>query len=314
MAQVSPAAKYAYDEYRKRGLSDHAAAGFVGNLMGESQVNPKAIRKNDAGPGLHSYGIGQWNRERFEGLKRLAAERGTSWDDLDTQIEWGWQEMNTTEAGTLARLKAAQDVDAATDAGIMYERPVGSEKGPRNGHNWSGRNDNARALLGMAPGSVADFKPTASPATGPYNPTAEQVGPNGISPVNSVLAPEAYSEQRANEPRLPGLYDNAPTFLDMMDAAPKELPTRHLWQFMQAESEKPDQNWLDARTMETFNATPGYQGLNPQWQEWVVQNSVSPESVAQKIEFAMDQMSATDTLDRGGVSGLGVRLLAGVRP
>lgn len=312
MAQVSPEAKYAFQEYKKRGLSDHAAAGFVGNLMGESQVNPKAIRKNDAGPGLHSYGIGQWNRERFAGLKRLAAERGTSWDDLDTQIEWGWQEMNTTEAGTLARLKAAQDVDTATDAGIMYERPVGSDKGPRNGHNWSGRNANARALLGMAPGSVAEFTSTASPATGPYNPTAEQVGPEGISPVNSVLAPEAYAEQRANEPRLPGLYNNAPTFLDMMDAAPKELPTRHIWQFMQAESERPDQNWLSTRTMDTFNKTPGYQGLNPQWQEWVVQNSVSPESVAQKIEFAMDQMHATDTLDRGGISGLGVRLLAGV--
>ncbi|MGY5795209.1 phage tail tip lysozyme len=311
MADVSPVARYAFEFYKKKGLSDIAAAGFVGNLMGESQINPQAMRKNDAGPGIHSYGIGQWNRERYAGLQKLAAERGTSWDDLDTQLEWGWQEMNTTEAGTIARLRAAKDVDQATDAGIMYERPQGSQNGPRAGHNWSGRNANARALLGMGPSAEPAFVPTVSTATTPYNPTTINAGPNGIQPVNATLFPNLYNEQ-VPQTQAPGLYKTAPSFMDMMDAAPKELGYYHAYNFLKAESEVPDQNWLDSRTLDTFKQMPGYQGLSQEWQSWVIENSVSPTSAEQKIEWAMDQTNATDTLDRGGWTGLGVRMLAGV--
>ncbi|MDI7923904.1 phage tail tip lysozyme [Ferirhizobium litorale] len=311
MANVSPVARYAFEFYKKKGLSDVAAAGFVGNLMGESQINPKAIRENDVKPGVHSYGIGQWNRERYEGLQKLAAARGTAWDDLDTQLEWGWQEMNTTEAATVARLRASKDVDQATDAGIMYERPVGSDKGPRNGHNWSGRNANARALLGMDAAAVGEFTPTASPATTPYNPTMVNSNGQGPAPVNGTLFPDVYAEQ-VPQTRAPGLYAPEPSFMQMMEAAPHELGYRHLFQFLGAEGEAVDRPWLESRTLDTFKALPGYQGLTPEWQDWVVENSVSPDSAAQKVEFAMGQIAASDTLDRGGWVGLGVRLTAGI--
>ncbi len=311
MANVTPEARYAFEFYKKKGLSDIAAAGFVGGLMGESDMNPRAIRKNDAGPGLHSRGFGQWNRERWEGLQKLAAERGTSWDDVDTQLEWGWQEMNTTEAGTLTRLRAAKDIDEATDAAIMYERPEGSNKGPRFGHNWSGRNAHARDLLGMAPGSVADYTPTASPATGPYNPTMVNTNGQGPDAVNASMFPDLYNEQVPPTTQ-PGLYKSAPTFMDLMDAAPKELGANHLYQSLLTDAERPDAQWLSGRTLDTFQKVPGYQGLTPEWQNWVVENSISPSSVEQKIEWAMDQMNATDTLDRGGWTGLGVRLAAGI--
>ncbi len=311
MTDVSPEARYAFEFYKKKGLSDIAAAGFVGNLMGESSMNPRAIRENDAGPGLHSRGYGQWNRERWEGLQKLAAERGTSWDDVDTQLEWGWQEMNTTEAGTLARLRSATNIDEATDAGIMYERPQGSEKGPRFGHNWSGRNANARALLGMEPGSVADYTPTSRPATTPYNPTSVNTSGQGPAAVNAAMFPDLYNEQ-VPASTLPGLYKAAPTFMEIMDAVPKEAPYLHVYQSLVSDAERPDQQWLESRTIDTFKSAPGYQGLSPEWQNWVVENSVSPSSLDQKIGWAMDQMNASDVVDRSGWTGTGLRLLSGI--
>ena len=64
--------------FESQGLTPEQASGMVGNLMQESgpNLNPAAIRKNDAGPGLHSIGIGQWNRDRLEAMQKFSGQSG----------------------------------------------------------------------------------------------------------------------------------------------------------------------------------------------------------------------------------------------
>ena len=73
---ASPQAMQARAYLEEQGYTDKQASGIVGNLMQESgpKLNPNAMRKNDAGPGNHSVGIGQWNRERLAAMQKFTGE------------------------------------------------------------------------------------------------------------------------------------------------------------------------------------------------------------------------------------------------
>lgn len=115
------------NELTKRGVKPDVAAGAVGSLMGESgqSLNPGSIRPNDAGPGLDSVGLGQWNRERLNGPNGLFAFAGLdpnskssaiSQVPVATQAQFIGHELDTTHAGTLAALKAGATPADGTNA------------------------------------------------------------------------------------------------------------------------------------------------------------------------------------------------------
>lgn len=111
--------KYIQQKLMDMGFSANAAAGVVGNLVQESGLRPDAV-----GDGGTSGGLAQWHNERWEALKRFAAERGTVWTDLDTQIEFLAKEMQESYASTYAKMQQAELPEMATK--IMtdeYERP-----------------------------------------------------------------------------------------------------------------------------------------------------------------------------------------------
>ena len=128
-------AKKAMEYFMKQGWSREQAAGIVGNLQAESgaDLDTTSISKNDAGPGKHSYGIAQWNRGRFENLKRFADKRGTTWEDFDTQLAFVQHEL--TQGGEKdAGRKLRKATDAETAAKIVdryYERSTGEHIGKR---------------------------------------------------------------------------------------------------------------------------------------------------------------------------------------
>ena len=88
-----------YNFFRNRGLSPEVCVGIIGNLQQESSpsINP-ALKQANNGPGR---GIAQWNipphGERFTSLENFARQRGTPWDDLNTQLEFMWKEMILTD-------------------------------------------------------------------------------------------------------------------------------------------------------------------------------------------------------------------------
>lgn len=103
-------AEVAFDFFRHRGLSKAAAAGIVGNLVQESNVNPRSSQAG--GPGR---GIAQWSSPgRWDSLTKYARERHTSPQALNTQLWFIWHELTANPAFGLKELRAARTVPAAT--------------------------------------------------------------------------------------------------------------------------------------------------------------------------------------------------------
>lgn len=112
-----------------KGYTKNQAAGIVGNLVNESAMNPKAIARNDAGPGKDSEGLAQWNRERLAALKAYADTKGKAYTDFQTQLEFVDVELNGTERAAGRALKASTTVQDATVAMTRYERFQGYQQG-----------------------------------------------------------------------------------------------------------------------------------------------------------------------------------------
>lgn len=127
----------AIDFFVNKGLSPHAAAGIVGNLLGESSLNTGAVGDNNT-----SFGIAQWHNERGNNLKNFAKNKGKDWTDYDTQLEFLWHELNTDYKGVLDQLKNSTNVDQATDIFLeKFEKP----KNPNQSRQT--RRNHARSLL-----------------------------------------------------------------------------------------------------------------------------------------------------------------------
>lgn len=102
----------------KKGLTKEQALGVAGNIMGESGFNPSAI--GDHGT---SGGLAQWHGKRFTNLRNFAAAMGRDWRDPEAQMEFLWHELNTTERGTLNKLRGASSREEASRVwGHEFER------------------------------------------------------------------------------------------------------------------------------------------------------------------------------------------------
>lgn len=131
--------KYVFDffynkfyNYNKQRLGDKESselakiqsAGTVGNLIQESGL--KTGIKGDGGKAL---GLAQWHPDRQKGLKALADSRGVDITDLDTQLEYVWQELNTTEKKALDSLSNVRSISEATTNFMRnFERPNSDPK------------------------------------------------------------------------------------------------------------------------------------------------------------------------------------------
>lgn len=122
------------------------AAGIVGNLEAESSLRPFAVNKNDAGAGLDSEGIAQWNRDRLDALKTFARKSNADWQDFTTQLLFVDHELRgrplpspgrdgaSAESGAYAKLRQATThyggVTLSNATWIIckyYERPAAAE-------------------------------------------------------------------------------------------------------------------------------------------------------------------------------------------
>lgn len=110
--------KKAMEFFQSKGLNAYQAAGIVGNLMGESNLNESA--ENPSG----AYGIAQWLGNR---KKNLIAKYGNN-PTFDQQLEFLWEELNTTEKNAFDKLLKSQSLEEATNSFMKhFERPSSRE-------------------------------------------------------------------------------------------------------------------------------------------------------------------------------------------
>ena len=130
-------AQYAKDYLVGKGLPTHVAAGIVGNLVKESNLNPNISEKGNTGNGR---GIAQWDvRNRWKDLQNFASKDGRNYADVDTQLDFLLHEAN--QRGDLQKtMQAKTPEEAAMIFGKTYERP--NEKFA----DWEGRMSTAKSL------------------------------------------------------------------------------------------------------------------------------------------------------------------------
>lgn len=109
-----------FEVYGGEPLTTEQAAGIIGNMIEESYgANPKAIQGDDTMTewetcdndcvaewgivGGKAIGIVQWDTTRRLALVIFAESEGTQWHDLNTQLKYLRNEMETNEAGSLEK-------------------------------------------------------------------------------------------------------------------------------------------------------------------------------------------------------------------
>lgn len=186
-----------------RGYSPVQAAALAGNALQESGGDPTNI---NAGEGAH--GLIQWRLDRWDNLKKFAADRGASPTDPNVQLDFIGHEMTGPESKSGSAFTAATDLPSANAALKQYIR-------------WGDNSDNtrlnnARGLLGQAPSNSPPSASTSVPASGGSGTTSTPASP---PPPDTSVA-----DALAAIPKQIATQDVAPAPIAPLPAAPMITP------------------------------------------------------------------------------------------
>jgi hypothetical protein len=107
--------KTAFDYFLAKGLTPVQAAGIVGNLDQESNMNPGAVQPGGPGRGIAQWSVGgRWNSDAGDNAVAYAASQGKSVSSLGLQLDFIWFELTTFSGYGLAALKKDTTTSAAT--------------------------------------------------------------------------------------------------------------------------------------------------------------------------------------------------------
>lgn len=126
---VKKTADTIYSFFKGKGLTDNQVFAIMGNIQQESNFDSTALNSSSG-----AFGIFQWLGSRKDSLQKYANKKGTSSSDLNTQLEFAWDEMNGSEKATLNALNKNKNADVSTLTEIFeskYERSGGSELSKR---------------------------------------------------------------------------------------------------------------------------------------------------------------------------------------
>ncbi len=109
----------AYNFFVGKGLTNFQAAGIVGNLDQESNVNPLAVQQGGPGRGIAQWSAGgRWDTDNNDNAVAYANQQKLSVWSLQLQLEFTWYELQTFSGYGLAALKKSANV---TDATIAFQ-------------------------------------------------------------------------------------------------------------------------------------------------------------------------------------------------
>lgn len=105
----------------QRGLPQHVAVGIAGNMAVESRFDPGINEISPLVAGSRGgFGLNQWTGPRRRAFEAYAQERGMPLDDIDLQLDYTLQELQTTERGAFERLM--QTGNAAEAARVYSDK------------------------------------------------------------------------------------------------------------------------------------------------------------------------------------------------
>lgn len=132
-----------------KGLAPHQIAGIMGNISAESGFNPLAV--GDAGA---AFGLAQWNDRAGSLFSSIGGKQNLG--DVGKQLEFMWQELQTSERAAMQKLLASTNVEDATAAFVGFERPSGwSAANPAGSMHFDRRLAAAEAALGKFTSTTA---------------------------------------------------------------------------------------------------------------------------------------------------------------
>lgn len=135
--------RYIYSYFARKGIQPNVIAAIMGNLQQESGFNHGAFNPDD-GDGHPSGGIAQWHKGRFGGLKEFAAQRGTNWNDLGTQLDYIMHEINRDYPELLKQMSNMSPYDGALFFHKVFERSndspeMAAQRGKNAANIFNGR-------------------------------------------------------------------------------------------------------------------------------------------------------------------------------
>ncbi|HVV25563.1 MAG TPA: phage tail tip lysozyme [Candidatus Saccharimonadales bacterium] len=148
----TPAEK-AFNYFLAKGISPAGAAGLVGNFMSESGGNTEQLQPGITNS-IGAHGIAQWLGDRLTSLQQFASSHNEQEDDLATQLDFAWHELNSGYKSVLNQIKNASDPAAAADT-VNTDYEV-------SGVDPSTRETNAKKLLSEYGGGADSSVATAS--------------------------------------------------------------------------------------------------------------------------------------------------------
>ena len=132
-------ARYVFDRLKAAGYTDEQAAGVIGSLIQESNLDPGA--KN---PDSKMYGIMQWDTNRRNQFKKIIG-RDIQGSSIKEQVDFMLWEAENTEKRGWSKVKQSKTSAEAADAHTRYvERPDLAGKWAANIQK---RQANAEAVL-----------------------------------------------------------------------------------------------------------------------------------------------------------------------
>lgn len=112
-----------YSFFRLKGFKDFQAAAWVGNLMQESNLNPNIVNS------IGATGIAQWlnytnPRTGATDPRKSRLLKKPNYNTLQVQLDYIWEELQTTENSAYKAIKATTSLESAVLAiRTKYERP-----------------------------------------------------------------------------------------------------------------------------------------------------------------------------------------------
>lgn len=113
----TPTSSQIVNFFMNKGLTKNQAKGIYGNIMQESGGKHNIVSRD----GHNSYGLAQWTGTR---KARLFSKYGTN-PTVNQQLEYLWDELNSTEKSALNALRNTITVEDATKVFMQkFERPA----------------------------------------------------------------------------------------------------------------------------------------------------------------------------------------------
>ena len=205
-------ARQAVDYFVNKGLTKEQAAGLVGNLMRESGMNIGATNPNSG-----AYGLSQWLGSRKTRLFKRYGYHPT----FEQQLDYIWDELNTSHRRGLQMLRASKTVnDAARNAFGYYEFSAGPEAAIRAMNNsgkntkWKNPNGiyalnsgikNAQMIFGEVPVTINNAGNTLTLDTPESTPNIQPIISNDYVPVASANLKElpTFGQEENNDSSIP---------------------------------------------------------------------------------------------------------------